>query len=464
MKKFRSSAAPKGTKLGSGYQDRTQLRTSGEENDKAIRIKALEDLVKLGQMEYATFQKLRDEIVGGDVKNVHLVKGLDFKLLERVRKGEDVLASTASPADLSNEAAEQGSQSAASVDDELARLEDRKQEPLIKESKPKQGEMAPSGPITGQKRTRDDILKELRASRLKAAEESKAQQPSLGPRFSKVGQNREASRIEKDKMGREVLISTDKDGNVKRKIRKERIEDSSREQQSLLMPDKNAAPLGIDVVPLVPRIASHESEDHDIFEGIGTDYNPLGDGEDDDTDSEDREARQEPDGARYPLPPQTHDPVGHVSAMPPPPSPHTAVSKKKNYFGESEETNESTVSNPLTDPNILAALKKASSINPISTQTLGNEEEIARHERHRKMINSHDRDAEDMDMAFGNSRFGDEEDGEEKKVRLSIWGQDGDDKQNEDGSEKSKRKRGSKKKKGDSAADVLRVMENRKRK
>ena len=78
--------------MGSGYQDRTQLRTSGEEDDKAIRVKALEEMVKLGQMDQSTFQKLRDEIVGGDVKDVHLVKGLDYKLLERVRKGEDVLS------------------------------------------------------------------------------------------------------------------------------------------------------------------------------------------------------------------------------------------------------------------------------------------------------------------------------------------------------------------------------------
>lgn len=85
-KKFRSSAAPKGTKLRSGYQDRTQLRTSEEEDDKAVRVKALEETLKLGQMDQATFEALRDEIVGGDVKDVHLVKGLDYKLLERVRR------------------------------------------------------------------------------------------------------------------------------------------------------------------------------------------------------------------------------------------------------------------------------------------------------------------------------------------------------------------------------------------
>ena len=82
--------------------------------------------------------------------------------------------------------------------------------------------------------------------------------------------------------------------------------------------------------------------------------------------------------------------------------------------------------------------------------------------RRQKMLEAHDRDAEDMDMEFGSSRFGDVEDGEDR-VKLSVW--DGERGESERGGEgKEKRKRGAKKKKGDvnSAADVLQVMERRK--
>ena len=82
------------------------------------------------------------------------------------------------------------------------------------------------------------------------------------------------------------------------------------------------------------------------------------------------------------------------------------------------------------------------------------------------MLQQDDRDAEDMDMGFGSSRFADEEDFEDKKIKLSKWG--GDDVRDEDGGGigdgKGKRKRGPKKRKGDgnNAADVMRVLEKRK--
>ena len=103
-KKFKSRAAPKGTKIAVGYQDRAALlrqqeaeegqRNSPQDhNDKAERIQALEEMVKLQQIDQATFERLRDEIgVGGDLESTHLVKGLDRKLLERIRRGEDVAA------------------------------------------------------------------------------------------------------------------------------------------------------------------------------------------------------------------------------------------------------------------------------------------------------------------------------------------------------------------------------------
>ena len=62
-KKFRSSAAPKGTKLAQGYEDRTSLRRAGGEDgetqdDKEKRLKALEEMMKLQQIDQSTFREI----------------------------------------------------------------------------------------------------------------------------------------------------------------------------------------------------------------------------------------------------------------------------------------------------------------------------------------------------------------------------------------------------------------------
>ena len=475
-KKFRSSTAPKGSKLASGYQDRTQLRTSIEEDEKATRVKALEEMVKLGQMDQATFEKLRDEIVGGDVKDVHLVKGLDYKLLERVRRGEDVLAERKQPEERSLK--EQKAEPEIDVDEEFEKLEDQEIAPLAKEEKSKKGEMAPPS-LAGKKRTRDDILKELKASRLAAAAEAKARQPTLGAKFKKVGDKREQSRMERDEKGREVLIMVDADGNVKRKVKKPKIEENLTNGHGLMMPDKNATPLGMNIVPADPPPAPQQDED--IFEGVGTDYNLLGeaeaDCEEDDTEkSDDKEEEEE----ELKTPQKDNEirrsPNPIEKRSPKPPSTVPSTGGRRNYFNdrsnnvdEDDDPMNITTQNSLKDPTILAALKKASSIAPISSATaeVGNEAAAAaKLLRRKKMLETHDRDNEDMEMGFGGSRLGDEEDGEEgRKVRLSVWG----DEEEADGKRggKEKRKRGPKKKKKggldvDSAADVMELLGRRK--
>lgn len=454
-KKFRSSVAPKGTKLRSGYQDRTQLRTSGEEDDKATRIKALEEMVKLGQMDLVTFEALRDEIVGGDVKDVHLVKGLDYKLLERVRRGEDVLGDSGTSTQVEGVDETHQIQPEADVDYEFEKMEERATKPIAKEQNSKKGKMAPPPPVAGQKRTRDDILKELKASRVTAAESMKqAQKPALGPRFMRVGEKKERSRIEKDERGREILVTVGEDGRVKRKVKKQAEEDGG-----LLLPDKDAKPLGMEVAPMAPPVVSRDEDDGDIFEGVGLDYNPLGDAEDDD-DSNDSDSEGESSSMpALSKPPQIPSKSETLSSTPPPLQP------KRNYFGEPDEDENRTDDlgrNPLTDPAILAALKKASAINPFSTSELSNEEEAARLARRKRMLEPHDRDADDMDMEFGSSRFEDAEDAEDRKVKLSVWDGDGGYAEGS-GEGKEKRKRGAKKRKGDinSSADVLKVMSRR---
>ena len=476
-KKFRSSAAPKGTRLASGYQDRTQLRTSVEEDDKASRIKALEEMVKLGQMEQPVFEALRDEIVGGDVKDVHLVKGLDYKLLERVRRGEDVLAEKPKLEEQDDE--EFTKEGGADVDEAFDDLENKEVIPLAKEERAKKGEMAPPSAIAaGRKRTRDDILRELKESRIKAAEEKKAQQPSLGPKFKKLGAQKESSRIERDERGREVLITVDEDGNVKKKVKRAKDENNAHaSRNSLLMPDKGVKPLGMEAPELKVPPPLPMEEDIDIFEGVGNDYNPLG--TTDDLDSDDSDGDEISNNTRERV--EAEKEVYNVQAtgspnptpldMPSPPLPNKPSNPGRNYFTDASseaEVSSTATANPLTDPTILAALKKASSIKPLSSSTeTADVEEQAKLARRKKMLEAHDRDAEDMDLGFGSSRFEDQEEGENRKVKLSVWshgggggGGDDDDK----GEAKEKRKRGGKKRKGDkdSAADVLRVMDRRK--
>ncbi|KAF4609821.1 hypothetical protein G7Y89_g15802 [Cudoniella acicularis] len=193
-KKFKSSAAPKGAKLPEGYVDRSKARENEEEEgDKVKRVKALEEMMKLGQIEPDTFVALREEILGDSVGKGGEVDALD------VLEGDKA----------------DGEEAADDVDDEFDELEDREVTAVVKEKVVKKGEMAPPA-LTGKKRNRDQIIAELKAARQAAKE---AAQPSLGAKFKKVGAPRTETRIERDKKGREVLITVDEDGNEKRKMR-----------------------------------------------------------------------------------------------------------------------------------------------------------------------------------------------------------------------------------------------------
>lgn len=434
-----------------------------------MRVKALEEMVKLGQMEQAAFEALRDEIVGGDVKHVHLVKGLDRKLLERVRRGEDVLSGagkveqTQSQVDSAEQLASAGND--VNIDEELAKLEEEEVRPIVKAEGDKKGQMAPPS-LAGRKRTRDDILRELKASRQAIFSSQQVSEPMLGPKFKKLGEKKRRSRIEKDERGREILITVDESGKEKRKVKKSQPEEGRRDYD-LLMPNKDAKPLGIEISP---EAQASEEDAEDIFEGVGADYDPLAGLEDDD-ESEDGEdlGMQEKPSAQPPADAfnKASAAAADRSSMPPPPLPRKPAIEKRNYFGRVDEDGiaaPETTPN-LSDPTILAALKKASSINPLSSREEHpeNEEEATKLARRKKLLEAYDRDAEDVDLGFGSSRFGDEEEAEDGKVKLSVWGKDGKEQEGK-GEGKGPRKRGPKKRKMDSnnAADVLAAMERRK--
>lgn len=466
-KKFKSSAAPKGTKLAQGYQDRTSLRRADGDDaeardDKEKRLKALEEMMKLQQIDQSTFEKLRDDIgVGGDVGSTHLIKGLDWKLLERVKRGEDIGASSAAK---DKESMEEASED---VDEELENVLGKEVQAARKEEKVKKGEMAPP-PIKGAsdppRKTRDEILQALKASRAsnKQQESLAPVEPSLGERFKKVGsgdgsEKKRFTEVVNDRR-REVLVTTDKDGRTKRKVRW-----LDKDDVPALNPG-NGGPtqpvLGMEVPAelaakhkaMLEEQQKAEDEDDDIFGGVGADYNPLA-GISDASDSDSRS-----DGE---VKPAGSEPVNAESKAEP--TADASNAKSRNYFSTNSIEESSDRSNPLaSDPAIMAALKRAAEIRTPreeaesgeSTSTDDqNPERLLRRKQFLENLKKRDlEDALDIDIGFGESRFGDEEDEDGP-----TWDGDG-------GEKKVGRKRGPKKRRGDkdNINDVMGVLAGRK--
>lgn len=465
-KKFRTSA-PKGTKFSEGYVDRAKQRQAEqEEDDKAARIQALEESLKKEEIDQAMFEKLRDEIAGGDLSSTHLIKGLDFKLLERVRKGEDVFSgdkpdqAKAEPAPEAKD--EPGEED---MDDAFEQLEEKEVTAIEREKARKKGQLATRTLVPGQKRTRDQILAEMKAAR----EAAKAQQESaLGSRFRKIGAKKgPGSRIERDAKGREVLIIVDEDGNEKRKVRKVAAE-VEREREAFKI-DPKAEVLGMEVPEYYKKKLEEQAkadEDVAMFSDVESDYDPLGgissDSDDSNKPGNDEGKKEAKKESKTPTSEGEidSDDQGAVEAVPSPRKPQ--AQHPRNYFKSSLISEEEHARPAMNDPSVLAALKKAKTLNA-ATKSEEEQKEAERQERLKKMMASADRDAEDMDLGFGTNRLADEEElADDGKTKLSKWGDDGDGE--DGGGGKSKRKRGPKKKKGDvnSVADVMKVLEKRK--
>jgi hypothetical protein len=466
-KKFKS-AAPRGVKYAAGYTDRAKARAEADdaEDDKAQRIQALEEQMKLGQISQEMFESLRDQITGGDISSTHLVKGLDRQLLERVRRGEDVMAT-----------GDSASHDAPSpdVDDELEKLEDQDVETVTREKAQKKGNMAPPPPVAGVKRSRDEIMAELKAQR-KAAAEAKAT-PALDARkWRKVGEQR--SRIELDSKGRQVLITVDEDGVVKKKVRKAPAGGALQQEAALTMPDASKDVLGADAI--VPEVAPPPQEpvdeDDDIFEGVGTEYNPLGDDDEDDGDDSSSDEELE-DKRQTSINDATNDEVsnekepGQVSdnsadeQIEPSGSTQAQPQAPRNYFKDTPSAQTEDAEDRLAG--VQNFLQKAAKLDANRSVEMddGDEERKARTKKHAEMLAQRDRDLEDMDMGFGENRYDDaEEDGEGKRVRLSEWKGGAEEGWDEGEKKDGKKKRKPKKRKGDAnnMADIMRVIDGRK--
>lgn len=464
---------PKGVKLATGYTDRTKERLDENSDDRAERLAALEKSRHQGEVDKETYDKLRFEIAGGSLETTHLVKGLDFKLLERIRRGEDVYGNK------KKTEAKDGEPDQDDVDDAFDELEQKKVNAMEKDrTEKKAGQVAAFPVVPGKKRTRDQILAELRASR-EAAEAQRVS--SLGSKFKKIGTIRQkpGTRMERDNKGRQVLIIVDEDGHEKRKVRKLKAweeEDEEEAGSDLLMPDPTLKPLGMEVPEQYRRQAEPEEDmDDDIFGGVGDGYDPLAGMDGSDTDSDSDSLHGEDSGVQASSAGANEsNKAGRSDAemMPPPPPKVTRPAAPHNYFKDSKTgllSAEVAKGPSMEDPAIMAAIKRAAAIGRVGHGE-GEGDEAAKgaesmEERQRRLLQMSERDDADMDMGFGTSRLEDEEDADEQKVKLSVWGggEDGGEGGSRGGGQ-GKRKRGPKKRKGDanSAADVLRVMEQRK--
>lgn len=472
-KKFKT-VVPRGVKYGAGYTDRAKARAEEEEaesaDDKASRIKALEEQMKLGQISEATFEALRDEITGGDISSTHLIKGLDRKLLERVRRGEDVLGGSGG---------EGGGERPPDVEEELDKLGEKEVETVRKEKVDKKGSMAPPPSVAGVKRSRNEIMAELKAQR-KAAAEARAA-PLLDNRWRRIGE--EKSRVTIDHKGREVLITVDEDGVVKKKVRKLPATGKEEEKAALDMPDENRPILGADaVMPGLQRPTDMEDEeDDDIFEGVGTSYDPLGNDDDDDTDDDSNDSGDEE--TAKPERPATGEITKNRPVEQEPEITEERTEERpnnvpkaapRNYFKDTTSGTEEPTQDRLAG--VQELLKKAARMDSSNSNEADAgeddtaEDREARLMKRAQMLAQSDRDFEDMDMGFGSNRFEDgEEDEDGKKVKLSEWkgsasaaDDDGFSGGKGDGSKKKQRK--PKKRKGDanSMADIMGVIEKRK--
>ncbi|KAK4165676.1 hypothetical protein QBC43DRAFT_259269 [Cladorrhinum sp. PSN259] len=470
QKKFRTSA-PKGSRFSQGYVDRAKQREQEEADERAERIKALEESLKEEEIDQETFERLRDEIAGGDLSSTHLVKGLDFKLLERVRRGENVFDPNQKASDTNEEDVQENPEKAVEEEDPdaiLDQLESAEVKAIEKEKAQKKGQLATVALNPGQKRSRNQILAELKAARATA----KAQEEStLGSKFKKIGARKEpGTRIEKDSKGREVMIIVDEDGNERRKVRKvdTKALREEEEREAELLASREV--LGMEVPEFykkqieAEKAAQAEEDDKEIkiFDDVDSDYDPLAGLEDSDSSSdEEGEAKEEEDKSKQSQKGEEKD----SGAMPPPTLPtKPAVPATRNYFKDSSTglISEETYKMPsLDDPSFLAALKKAKAAGALEKSE---EEKLAkeREERLQKKLQESLRDDEDMDMGFGSSRVEDEADFDDRKVKLSAWGEGEDDDDYDEsaggGGSKEKRKRGGKKRKGDknNFEDVMR--------
>ncbi|TGJ75105.1 hypothetical protein EYR41_002053 [Orbilia oligospora] len=392
-KKFKSSV-PLGSKLPQGYVDRTKFRDDDDTTttDAEQRMAALMQLVEEGSLtrEEAIEQS---RAFGGDAKSTHLVKGLDFKLLERARKGEDVLAEKKDDEELQDEE---------DIEDELDQALEKKVESVKRQRKEEKDDDDDDEP---KKKTRADILAEWKKSREEAAAK-KVAESSLGSKFKKFGEKEK----KKPKAKKEEKPTKASKDSTSGKKRKRDHEESSKEKVLGNGTVLGILPPDLPSTKAVPAENQDEDGDVNIFDDAPDDYDPLAGLADSDDGSGSDEGEVED---------KTTKKNKTQEGMPPPPPPPPST-RPRNYFATSSKdadvSTQSISSTPLSGQDLTntmelsAAIKKAAQMRELSKADL-DDEEAKKAARHKAMLQAASRDDEDVDMGFGGSRtFGDDDD------------------------------------------------------
>ncbi|KAF8424910.1 hypothetical protein EV426DRAFT_72826 [Tirmania nivea] len=396
VKRFKSSV-PKGMKLGEGYVDRVKAREGveidAEVADRERRLEALKELARNPETGEVDMELViqQSKAMGGDAKSTHLVKGLDFALLERVKRGEDVLGIGSGSKGSKSTKSEEPGKIEERLEDELDKALGKVVVPVEKEKVKK----------SGHKVTREEVLAELKRQKAAAAASKGAATPTipvLDSRFKKIGQPKPKK---ESKYGKTLKkrVKGDVDGEK----------------------NKFSTPLGM-LPPSLPaaKVAPEEKDeddDIDIFDDAGRDYNPLAgleSGNDSDSDSlPDEKESPESNGELTDSQEKatTAENTITLSSMSPPPRP------KPNYFLEPEGDKEERYEPPTStsalwaqNPDLAAALAKAAKLAERGGPSGASAEELEKEKRRKAMLENVDRDAMDMDMGFGGSRdWGDDE-------------------------------------------------------
>lgn len=506
-KRFKTTV-PKGARYGRGYQDRASQRRAEQREAEELeeKIRELEEMRKQGQIDEDAFQKQRAQLgVGGDFITTHLVKGLDWELLRKVKAGEKVALDEndmkeekntteepeteaepePEPAPASSSQAEVGKVDGAISDDNadeefdslVAAKEREATKPVHKEERTKKGTLAVPPPPSLQNRrlTRDEILKQFKAKRFGQDTSS-----ALGTRFKKIDskagtkqqleQYQEAIRRRAHSPAEEAQRQSV--GDIETSESEEQVEDaavSTGARSSPSSPSDTVEAAPQPAVPPPPPVATRrvdsdsDEEVGDIFEGVGRDYNA-------DLQDEESSSSSEEEGVDGVKTKDGHEPTA-FSRTSKSLSPPKHIGEKRNYFATSRKADEAILDHAkpsMSDEKIVSALKAARRKSPPVRETEEEEDKEDEEEEHhildegesdeakarrKKFLEEirrrDEQDAMDLDLGFGGSRFADEED---------------DMPYQEEARSGTKRKRGPKRKKGDknSASAVMGVLEGRK--
>lgn len=249
---FKVPKKPAKSLLPEGYIDRVKQRLTAAEDDGQQRIESLREMLLKKEISQEQYIEQTQQL-GGDMESSALVRGLDRKLLEKVRAGQNVVDNSVE------------------VDGAIAeQLLEETLEHAIINREPKKG--------------RNDLLSDLKRKRTQEQAEEKLKQK----KFTPIGnQNQTVEYLEKD--GMKLKIIRNAQGTIiKRLVKKlkpaEEIPTQKQQADSTntTFPSLNSSD-GRTTMPENTIEATPVVQNSDIFEDAG-EYNPFLEAEEESTE------------------------------------------------------------------------------------------------------------------------------------------------------------------------------------